>query len=37
VLESIGYEENADGELVDRNGKVVTSQEFEQIKSEDFG
>ena len=37
VIKALGYTENENSELVDKKGKVVTSQNFEKISSDEFG
>ena len=37
VISSLGFEENEDSKLVENNGKLATSQDFESISSDEFG
>ncbi len=37
VINSLGYKENEEFKLVENNGKLATSQDFESISSDEFG
>ena len=37
VISSLGFKENEESKLVDSNGKLATSQDFESITSDEFG
>ena len=37
LLKSLGISQNKKSELIDENNKVITSQDFEPIKFDDFG
>ncbi len=37
VINALGFKENKESKLVDCNGKLATSQDFESITSDEFG
>ena len=37
ILESLGLKKNKQSELVDSNEQIITNQEFESIKEDEFG
>jgi len=37
ITEALGYSKTENNELISKNGKFATSQEFEIIKFEEFG
>ncbi len=37
LVNSLGFKKNAESNLVDNNGKIATSQDFESISFDEFG
>lgn len=37
VVNSLGFKKDADSKLLDKNGKIATSQDFESISFDEFG
>ena len=37
LVSSLGFNKNAESNLVDNNGKIATSQDFESISFDEFG